>query len=305
MEDCRGFFKRIFPVAHVCLAVRVALIIASFSASALYAQTFGEITGRVTDTSSAVMPGASITLRNTNTNAVRKAVSTDAGVYSFPSVPPGTYSLKTEVSGFKTWVIETFAVQVQQTVRIDPVMQVGQTNEQIEVSANLDLLQLESATLGTVIENRIVTELPLNGRQYLNLVALAPNVNVLSPAAGQAGSRQGGDRAAQSISTGGQRIFFDHYTLDGVNNTDSNFNTYIALPSIDAIQEFKVQMGVYPAEYGHQSTQVNVLTKSGGKPTMEPSSNSFAMTSWMPSRMHLPAFIRRSHHSNGTIMGSN
>src|SRR6185369_7605298 len=108
------------------------------------------------------------------------------------------------------------------------------------------------------------TELPLNGRQYLNLVALAPNVNVLSPSAGQAAARQGGDRAQQSISTGGQRIFFNYYTLDGVSNMDPNFNTYIALPSIDAIQEFKVQTGVYPAEYGHQSTQVNVVTKSGG-----------------------------------------
>jgi hypothetical protein len=100
--------------------------------------------------------------------------------------------------------------------------------------------------------------LPLNGRNYLNLVALAPNVNTLSPSAGQAASRQGGDRAGQAISTGGQRITFDYYTLDGVNNTDPNFNTYVALPSIDAIQEFKVQIGVYPAEFGHQSTQVNV-----------------------------------------------
>ena len=109
-----------------------------------------------------------------------------------------------------------------------------------------------------------MTELPLNGRQYLNLVAIAPNVNVLSPAAGQAGARLGGERAAQSISAGGQRIFFNYYTLDGVSNTDPNFNNYIALPSIDAIQEFKVQTGVYPAEFGHQSTQVNVVTKSGG-----------------------------------------
>src|SRR4029079_15163067 len=99
---------------------------------------------------------------------------------------------------------------------------------------------------------------------YLNLVALSPNVNVMAPAAGQAGSRQGGERAQQAISAGGQRIFFDYYTLDGVNNMDVNFNSYVALPSIDAIQEFKVQIGVYPAEYGHQSTQVNVLTKSGG-----------------------------------------
>src|SRR6185295_8946045 len=72
------------------------------------------------------------------------------------------------------------------------------------------------------------------------------------------------ERAQQAISAGGQRIFFDYYTLDGVNNMDVNFNSYVALPSIDAIQEFKVQIGVYPAEYGHQSTQVNVLTKSGG-----------------------------------------
>src|SRR3954447_23769827 len=101
-------------------------------------------------------------------------------------------------------------------------------------------------------------------RQYLNLVAISPNVNVLSPAAGQAGARLGGERAAQAISAGGQRIFFNYYTLDGVNNTDPNFQNYIALPSIDAIQEFKVQTGVYPAEFGHQSTQVNVVTKSGG-----------------------------------------
>ena len=87
---------------------------------------------------------------------------------------------------------------------------------------------------------------------------------MLSPAAGQAGARLGGERAAQSISAGGQRIFFNYYTLDGVNNTNPNFQNYIALPSIDAIQEFKVQTGVYPAEFGHQSTQVNIITKSGG-----------------------------------------
>ena len=81
---------------------------------------------------------------------------------------------------------------------------------------------------------------------------------------GQAAGRQGGDRAAQSISAGGNRIMFDYFTLDGVTNTDPDFATYVVLPSIDAIQEFKVQTGVYPAEFGHQATQINVLTKSGG-----------------------------------------
>jgi Carboxypeptidase regulatory-like domain len=209
------------------------------------------------------MPAASLTLTNVNTNGVRKGATTDAGVYTFPSVPPGRYRVKAEVQGFKTWVSQPFEVQVQQTVRLDIALQVGQTSQTVEVTGDSVLLQSENATLGTVIDNKIVTELPLNGRQYLNLVALSPNVNTLSPGAGQAGSRQGGDRAAESISTGGQRIMFDYYTLDGVNNTDPNFNTYVALPSIDAIQEFKVQIGVYPAEYGHESTQINVVTKSG------------------------------------------
>ena len=242
----------------------VVTVLAGFSACCLYAQTFGEVTGRVTDPSGALIPGASVTLTNVNTNAVRNVVTTEAGAYTLPSVAPGSYRLRTELPGFKTAASAPFEVQVQQVVRIDVVLQLGQISETVEVVATADLLQAENATVGTVVENKIITELPLNGRQYLGLVAFVPNANTLSPAAGQAASRQGGERAAQAISTGGQRIMFDYYTLDGVSNTDPNFNTYIVLPSIDAIQEFKVQTGVYPAEFGHQSTQINVLTKSGG-----------------------------------------
>src|SRR2546426_4650662 len=228
------------------------------------AQTFGEVTGRVTDPSGAVIPGVSVALTNVNTNAVRNVVTTEAGNYTFPSVPPGFYRLRTELPGFKAAVSEPFEVQVQQVLRLDMVLQVGQISEPIEVAATADLLQAETATVGGGVENKIITELPLNGRTYLGLVARSPNANTLAPRAGQAATRQGGDRADQAISTGGQRIMFDYYTLDGVNNTDPNFNTYIVLPSIDAIQEFKVQTGVYPAEFGHQSTQINVLSKSGG-----------------------------------------
>src|SRR5215831_14912056 len=244
------------------LLVVTALV--GVSVCCVYAQTFGEITGRVTDPSGAVIPGASLTLTNVNTNAVRNVVTTEAGTYTIPSIPPGSYRLRAELPGFKAAASEPFELQVQQVLRQDFVLELGQISDTIEVAATAELLQSETAAVGTVVENKIITELPLNGRQYLGLVALSPNVNTLSPAAGQAGSRQGGDRANQAISTGGQRIMFDYYTLDGVNNTDPNFNTYIVLPSIDAIQEFKVQIGVYPAEFGHQSTQINVLTKSGG-----------------------------------------
>src|SRR4029450_3488449 len=117
-----------------------------------------------------------------------------------------------------------------QTVRLDVMMEVGQIGETVTITSDGALLNAENATVRAVINNRIVPELPLNGRQYLNLVALSPNVNVLAPAAGQAGARQGGERPQQAISAGGQRIFFDYYTLDGVNNMDVNFNTYVALP---------------------------------------------------------------------------
>src|SRR6266516_1873951 len=247
--------------------MKTLLVVTAFmalSACCLYAQTFGEVTGRVTDPSGAVIPGASVTLTNVNTNAVRNVLTTEAGAYTFPSIAPGFYRLRTELPGFKAAAREPFEVQVQQVVRLDITLELGQISETVEVAATADLLQSETASIGAVVENKIITELPLNGRSYLGLVGLAPNTNTLSPFAGQANTRQGGDRATQSISTGGQRIMFNYYTLDGVNNTDPNFNTYVVLPSIDAIQEFKVQLGVYPAEFGHQSTQINVLSKSGG-----------------------------------------
>src|ERR1700733_772474 len=227
-------------------------------------QTLGEITGRISDPSGAGIPDAVLTMTSVTTNAARQTTTTSDGDYSFPSVPPGIYRVKAEHPGFKLMTNNNVEVQVQQTVRLDYTLQVGQVSESIEVQTAVNMLQAENATVGTVISNQSINELPLNGREYLNLVALTSNVNTLSPASGQAGSRQGGDRANQSISTGGNRIMFDYFTLDGVSNTDFDFNTYIVLPSIDAIQEFKVQTGVYPAEFGHGATQINVLTKSGG-----------------------------------------
>ena len=244
--------------------VAVAVVAFAFCCFPLGAQTLGEVTGQITDPSGAAVPNASITLTNVATDAVRQTVSTGSGDYSFLSLPPGSYNIKAERSGFKTALSQGVNVQVQQTVRLDLVLAVGQLTESVTVEANAVALQAENATVGTVVENKRITELPLNGRNFLQMVALAPNVTTASQSAGQAGARQGGDRAGQSISVAGQRIMFDYFTLDGVTNTDPNFNTYVVLPSIDALQEFKVQTGVYPAEFGHNATQINVLTKSGG-----------------------------------------
>jgi hypothetical protein len=228
-------------------------ILVALSAIPLSAQTFGEITGHIADTSGAAVPATNVFLTNVATSAIRTAVSTDSGDYTFPAVAPGFYNVRVEKTSFKIASSSNVQVQVQQTLRLDFALEVGQVSESIEVSATAQMLQAENVSLGTVIENKGVTELPLDGRNYLGLVALAANTNSLSPMSGQAGGRQGGDRAAQSISAGGNRIMFDYFTLDGATNTEPDFSTYVVLPSIDAIQEFKVQTGIYPAEFGHRT----------------------------------------------------
>ncbi|MBV8832442.1 MAG: carboxypeptidase regulatory-like domain-containing protein, partial [Acidobacteriaceae bacterium] len=194
------------------------------SAVPAFGQTFGEVTGRVSDPTGAPISGAKVFLTSVSTNAVRTAVSTDSGDYTFPAVGPGIYDVRVEQPSFKTASSSHVEVQVEQTLRLDFSLEVGAVNERVEVSASAQMLEAENVSLGTVIENKGVTELPLNGRNYLGLVALAANTNTLSASSGQANSRLGGDRASQSISTGGNRIMFDYYTLDGVTNTDPDFS---------------------------------------------------------------------------------
>jgi outer membrane receptor protein involved in Fe transport len=228
-----------------------------------FGQTFGEITGEIYDPSGAAVPSVVVTVTNVETNATREALTNEAGVFSFPALPPGTYDIRVSREGFKTITRKGILLQVQQSARLDFRMEVGQVTESVLVTAEAALLSTENSTVGTVIDNKRIVELPLNGRNYLQLVSMAPNVSYGFGNAGQAGSRQGGERSQQNISVAGQRSYFNHFTLDGVENTDPNFNTYVIQPSIDALQEFKVQSGIYPAEFGRQATQINVMTKPG------------------------------------------
>jgi hypothetical protein len=235
-----------------------------FAALPCFGQTFGEITGVVTDPSTALVVGATVTVSNPATNLTRTATTNNAGNYTFPSLLPGVYSVKVEMPGFQGEIRGSVELQVQQVARIDFQLKVGSLTEAVEVVSGAPLLNTENATVGTVIENRRIVDLPLNGRNFISLVALSPNVNAnFANSFGGAGSRQGGDRTQQQFSVAGMRREFNYFTLDGVANSDVNFNTYLFLPSIDALQEFKVQTGVYSAEFGHEAAQVNVSTKSG------------------------------------------
>jgi hypothetical protein len=243
------------------LAINVGLLF--LASGAVLAQTFGSISGEVSDPTGAFVPHAAVTITNTATNAVRETTTDAAGVFSFPDLQPGPYSVKVAAAGFSTVVKQGVEIQVQQSARVDFALEVGQSNTTIEVAANSALLATENATVGTVIEQQRIEDLPLNGRSYFSLVSLSPNVTSGFVPAAQAAGRLAGSRGSLTIAVTGGRSTWENFTLDGITNTDIDFNTYILQPSVDALQEFKVQSGIYPAEFGRALGQVNAATKPG------------------------------------------
>ncbi len=232
-------------------------------ATLLFAQTAGDITGEVRDPSGAVVPEAAVTLTNTATNVSRSSVTNKDGLYSFPELPPGLYAVKVVVPGFAPQIKTSIELKVQDHLHIDFALEVGTNTQTVEVGANAALLTTETATVGTVIEEQRITELPLNGRNFWQLVELSPNVTYGFTPAAQAAGREGGSRGALTMSMSGARSTWENYTLDGINNLDMDFNSYVLQPSVDALEEFKVQSGVYPAEFGWEAGQLNVSTKAG------------------------------------------
>jgi hypothetical protein len=223
----------------------------------------GEITGTVTDSTGGVVTGATVTLTNTATNAERTAETNGSGLYDATALQPGVWSVRVGKSGFKTEVRNNIDLQVSQIARLDFTLQVGNVAETVQVEAAAPVLDTETATVGTVVETRRIEDLPLNGRNYLQLASLTPGATQYGPGNSIAQARGGGDRSNFQLNISGQRLENNHYMLDGVENTDPNYGTYLVQPSVDALQEFKVDTSSYGAEYGHNLAQINVVTKSG------------------------------------------
>lgn len=233
------------------------------SVNPIWAQTYAEMTGTVRDSSGATIAGVEIAVTNIATNQTRQATSNESGTYTVPFLVPGRYRTEAKFSGFKAAIEPERLLQVGDVARVDFTLEVGAVTESVEVAALAEMLQTSSTATGTVIEQKRIVELPLNGRNYLQLVRLSPNVAAEMGAGGQANGRQGGERANQALSIAGMRQQYNRFTLDGVENTDVNFNTFVVRPSVDALQEFKVQTGVYSAEFGRSPSQINVNTKPG------------------------------------------
>src|SRR2546428_6445780 len=225
--------------------------------SILAAQGFrATIVGRVTDETGAVVPGAKITITNAGTNESRSVIVNDNGEYSIPQLTPGQYSLTAENAGFNTVRRSGIVLETNQQARFDISLKVGSLTEEVQVSAAAPLVTTESATLGNVVDQKKILELPLNGRDYLQLAFLQPNV--FATAQGSNLGFRGG------VNVAGNSEVANQYILDGIDHNDEATNQPLHRPILDAVREFKILTGTYSAEYGRQAGgQIMVTTQSG------------------------------------------
>jgi len=241
--------------------IRLFMLLSALVAVSTFSiNTFGQgiratVTGRVTDSSGAVVPKAKVTITNAGTNETRMVEAGDEGDYTIPQLAPGDYLLTVEQSGFKK-AVQRFTLETGQGARVDITLQAGAVTEQVEITAVAPVISAEDAALGGVVDQKKIVELPLNGRDYLQLAQLQPNV--FAPAQNSTLGFRGG------FNVSGNSEIANNYILDGIDNNDETTNQPSHRPILDGVREFKVLTGTYAAEYGRQSGgQVIVATKSG------------------------------------------
>ena len=239
--------------------VSAVVIFASLAVVGDAQSVLGTILGTVTDSSGAIVRGAKVTVTQTATGLVRNATTNDAGEFSFPQLPAGPYRVEAEASGFKKTQRSGIELRVEDVLRVDVVLQVGQLTETVSVEATAPVVSTDSSTLGGVVDHKTVTELPLNGRDFNQLSLMVPGVNS-GTTKGTASNASG----SSAMSVNGNRAQSNNFMIDGSDNNDLVVNYYVLGISPEAIQEFKVQTSTYSAEFGRSpGGQVNVATKSG------------------------------------------
>ena len=228
-----------------------------------------QISGTVKDASGLGIPGAEVTVTQTDTGVTRTAQSDANGVYSLPSLPLGPYRMEVKKEGFSTYVQSGIVLQVDTAPTIDPVMKVGAVSESVQVEAAAAMVETHSTGVGQVVNSQDVVELPLNGREITQLITLAGGSNTVQYGFGQAPS-SGNLISSKNypnealVSVAGGMLNGTTYLLDGGTHNDLFNNLNLPLPFPDAVQEFKVETSSLPAEYGqHSAGAVNVVSKSG------------------------------------------
>jgi hypothetical protein len=226
--------------------------------------TTADITGTVTDASGANIPNAKVTVTNLDTKETRTAQTSDVGDYTFTQLGPGTYSIQVSQTGFKSIIIPSISLSASDRAREDAKLEVGSETETIEVTTQGAVLQTDSSVLSTVITKKATQDLPLNGRNYVNLAQLAPGANEGPPNGLSSGGRPDDRRLTSGISINGQSDTINDWMIDGMDNNERIIGTTGIRPSIEAINEINIQTNTYTAEVGRTAGGViNVITKSG------------------------------------------
>lgn len=240
---------------------------AAFSFTVAFPQNFATVTGSVTDTSGAIAAGTKITVTNLDTQIARETLSNDSGSYTIPLLPPGRYKIAAQKSGFRQSVQDNVTLEVNQTARLDFQLEVGQISETVEVKASGPLLESDNSAIGQVIEQKAVAELPLNGRNFVQLATLGPGVTGVGFGAKgtiMSGTRPDDLRPGSEIFANGNREGSNNFLFDGIDNNERLTLSIVLRPSVEAVREFKIQTNLFTADQGRNSgATVNVISKSG------------------------------------------
>ena len=235
-----------------------------FSVPAFAQSNFATLSGAVTDPQDRPIEAAQVTIQSTGTSATRVARTNVSGIYEFPNLSPGAYSLSVSASGFSQ-VAKSVYLEVGQAGRLDFALAVGPAREQMDVSAKAEMLKTSDASIAEVVETKSIQELPLNGRKLLDLAVTVPGAHAGSGAqVGNVNPLYWRPNQNSALSIGGSRPNANYFLVDGVTNTDPTFNTQNIGLSPDAVQEFQVQAGNYTADMGGAGGgQINIVTRSG------------------------------------------
>ena len=242
------------------------LLAALMVTSIAFADTTGSIRGTVADSSGALISKAHVVVTNEDTNETRTADTGVGGAFQFLLLPTGTYSLRVEQTGFKSYLLHGIHLTVNQVATFNVTLQVGQVSAKVEVRANAAQVDTVTTQVGTVIDTKPIMDLPLNGRDLYQLIALQPGITV--PGEAYANNPvygvTSGPNPSMAFSSGGGRLVMNNFMVDG---TDSN-GTFANQPVIalipDAVEEFRVITNTFNAELGRNAgSVVNIITKSG------------------------------------------
>ena len=255
--------SRRFGLQALLLLLSIGLLVGVHAQSS----TTGNITGTVRDPQGAAVPKAEITVTEDKTGASRTVTSNDDGFYNIPSLPAGVYTLTTSPSGFKKTVLTNVELHVNENKTLNIDVQVGQVTETVTITSDAAPVEVRSGEVSSLISEKQVTELPLNGRNYAQLALMVPGVSPVTQAgAGGAFATKGtGLNSGVDMSVNGNQSNTNLWTVDGVNNMDVGSNrTLLVFPSVDSIQEFRVERNSFSAEFGQaQGAVVNLITKGG------------------------------------------